>query len=73
MRFDWSTRVCSHSTIKCVNDVSNMVGSLQVVRIYSFIIEIKGPTCASYIIFPFVKTENNFIKEMKNVLRVFLV
>ena len=70
MHFDWPTRVYSHSTMKCVNDVSKMVGSLQVV---SFSKEIKGPTCASYVVFPFVKTENYFIKEMKHVLRVFLV
>ena len=49
------------------NDVSNVVGCLQVVRIYSFMKELKY-TRASYIVFLFVKTENiNFIKEIKYV------
>ena len=35
-------KVCFHSAMKHENDVSNMVGCLQVVRIYSFIKEIKN-------------------------------
>ena len=59
--------------MKHKNDVSNMVGYLiQVMRIYSFMKEIKVYIRTSYIIFLFVKTENNFIKEIKHVLCVFI-
>ena len=59
--------------MKHEHDVSNMVGCLQVVRIYSFMKEIKVYIRASYISFLFVKTENNnFIKEIKHVLRAFI-
>ena len=34
-------QVCFHNTMKCENDMSNMVVSLQVVRIHSFMKEIK--------------------------------
>ena len=68
MRFDWSTRVFC-SAMKHENDVSNMVGCIQVVRIYSFMKEIKVFIRASYIIFFYV---NNFIKEIKHVLRAFI-
>ena len=71
MRFDWSTSVF-YSAIKHKNDVSTMVGCLQVVRIYSFMKEIKVYIRASYVVFVFVKTENNFIKEIKHVLRAFI-
>ena len=57
------------------NDVSNMVGHLQVVRIYSFIKEFKVYTHSSDIFFLFVKMENNkSIKEIdvKHVLRAFI-
>ena len=51
--------------MKHENDVSNIAYSLQVVRIYSFIKEIKVFLRALYIVFLFVKTENNnFIKEI---------
>ena len=56
-------QVCFHSEMKHENDVSNMVGCLQVVRIYSFKKEIKVNLRASYIVFLFVKNENNFIKQ----------
>ena len=54
------------------NDVSNMVGCFQVVRIYSFMKEIKVSIRASYLGFLFAKTENNFIKEIKHVVRAFI-
>ena len=40
MRFDWSTSVF-HSAINCENDVNNMVGCLQVVKIIQFPEKIK--------------------------------
>ena len=47
-----------------------MVGCLQVVRIYYFMKEIEIYICFSYIVFLFVKTENNnSIKEIKHVLQ----
>ena len=49
-----------------------MVCCLQVVRIYSFMKEIRLYKPASCIVILFVKTENNnFLKEIKNVLRAF--
>ena len=46
---------------------------MQVVRIYSFIKEIELYIRASYTVFLFVKLENdNFIKEIKHVLRAFI-
>ena len=42
------------------NDVGYMIGCLQVVRIYSFFF------------FLFFKAKNNFIKEIKYVLRAFI-
>ena len=51
--------VCFHSTMKHENEVSNMIGCLQVVRIYSSMNEIKVYIHASYIIFLFVKTKTN--------------
>ena len=48
-----------HSVMKHEKDVSNMVDCLQVVRIYSFMKEIKVYILASHIVFLFVKTENN--------------
>ena len=42
MHFDWSTKLmCFHSAMKYENDVSNMVGCLQVMRSYSFMKEVK--------------------------------
>ena len=59
--------------MKHENDVCNMVGRLQVVRIYSFMKEIKVYISALYIVFLFVKTENNnFLKEIKHVLPAFI-
>ena len=53
--------------MKHENDVSNMVGYLQVVRIYSFMKEIKVNIRASYIVFFFDKTENTKKKDMFSV------
>ena len=65
--------VFMHSAMKHENDVSSMVCCLQVVRIYSFMKEIKVYVRALYIVFLFVKTENiNFIKEIRRVLRALL-
>ena len=64
--------MCFHSAMKHENDVSDLIGCLQVVRIYSFTKEIKFYTRASYIVFLFVKSENNFIKQIKYVLRDFI-
>ena len=59
--------------MKHENDVSIMVGCLQVVRIYSFMKEIKVDKLALYIVFLFVKMENNnFIKEIKKIFSVSL-
>ena len=56
-------QVCFHSAMKHKNDASNLIGYLQVVRIYSFMKEIKLYILASYIVLLFVKMEtNNFIK-----------
>ena len=61
------------SAMKHDNNVIDMVGCLQVVRIYSFMEEIKLCIRASYIVFFFFKTENNnFIKEIKHVFRAFI-
>ena len=51
--------MCFHGAMKHENDVSNAVDCLQVVRIYSFMKKIKVYIRASYIVFLFVKTENN--------------
>ena len=48
----------------------NMIGCLQVVRIYSFMKEIKLYIRASYIVFLFFKTENIIILQ-KTTSRVF--
>ena len=54
-------QVCFHSAMKHENNVCSMVGCLQVVRIYSFIKEIK--LHVSYIVFVLVKTKNSsFVK-----------
>ena len=59
--------------MKHENDVSYMVDYLQIVRSYSFIREMKLNIRVSYIVFLFVKSENNnFIKEIKHVLRAFI-
>ena len=50
--------MCFHSAMKHKNDVSNTAGCFQVVRIYSFMKEIKVNIRASYIVFFFDKTEN---------------
>ena len=53
--------------------MSNVVGNLQVVRMYSFMKEIKVYIRASYIVFLFAKTQNNnFIKEIKHFLCAFV-
>ena len=51
----------------------NDVICLQVMRIYNFVEEIKLYIHTSFIIFPLVLSENNnFIKEIKHVLRAFI-
>ena len=47
--------------MKHENDVSNMVGCLQVLKLYSFMKEIKAYIRVSYIVF--AKTETNFIEK----------
>ena len=49
-------QVCFHGVMKYENDVSNMVGCLQAVRINSFINEIKVYIRVLYIVFLFVKS-----------------
>ena len=68
-------QVCYHSAVKHENDMGNMVDCLQVKRIiYSFMKETKVYIRASYIVFLFVKTENNnFKKEIKHVFRALIV
>ena len=53
MRFGWSTSVF-RIAMKHENDVSNMFGCLQVVKIYSFMKEMKVYIHASYIAFVLV-------------------
>ena len=67
-------QVCFHRAMKHENYMSDSIGCLQVVRIYSFISEeIKVYKRASYIVFLFVTTENkNLITEIKHVLRAFI-
>ena len=64
--------MCFHCAMKHENDVNDIVGYLQVVRICSFMKEIKVFIRASYIVFVFVKMENSNIKEIKHVLRAFI-
>ena len=65
--------VCFHCAMKHENDVSNVIDCLQVVRIYSFMKAIDLYLPASCIIFLFVKSSNNnYIKEIKHVLCVFI-
>ena len=66
MRFDYSQKVYFYSAMKHENGVNDMIGCLQVVRIYNFMKE-KTYMLASYIVFLFVKSKNNisnFIKVM---------
>ena len=58
-------QVCFHTNIKHENDVKNMVGCLQVVRIYSFMKEIKLYIHDSYIVFLFVKSGNDNVKRIR--------
>ena len=55
--------------MKHENDVSNVIGCLQVMKICSLLEEIKLCIRTLYIVFLFVKLENDFIKE-KNMLFV---
>mgnify|MGYP001795943946 CR=1 FL=1 len=53
-----------------VNDISDY---FQVVRIYSFVKEIKLYIHASHIVFLLVRSENKmFLKEIKHVIRAFI-
>ena len=66
MRFDWSTKEFIYSALKHKNDVSGIIGCLLVVRVCHFTKELELYIHARYIVFLFVKTENdNFIKEIK--------
>ena len=59
-------QVYFHGAMKRENDVTNRVGSLQVVRIYSFMKEIKLYIRPLYIVFFFVGSKNNnFVKAKK--------
>ena len=59
--------------MKQESDVSNVIGFLLVMRIYSFMRETKVFILPSYIAFLFVKMENNsFVKEIKHFLRAFI-
>ena len=63
----WIVRVFLMAN-KCV-----FIGCLHVARIYNFMEEIKLYKRASFIVVLFVKLEtNNFIKEIKHVLRAFI-
>ena len=55
-------QVCFHSAMKHENNVRDIVGCLQVVRIYCFLKEIKVYIRASYIVFLFVTAKNNNFK-----------
>ena len=61
--------MCFHSALKPENHVSDMIGC-QVVRIYSFMKEIKLYIRTLYIVFLFFKTENIIILQ-KTTSRVF--
>ena len=58
--------------MKHENEVSDMVGCLQVVIIYSFVNEIEVDICTSYIVFLVVTMKNSLIKEIKHVIRAFI-
>ena len=53
-------QVCFRSDMKHENDLNNMVGCLQAVRIYSFMREMELYIRASYIVF--IKTKNNSVR-----------
>ena len=53
-------------SMKHENDVTHIIGSLQVVKTYSFMKEIELYLRALCVVFLFVKLENNFIKEIKH-------
>ena len=61
-------QVCFHSAMKHENDVSDMIGCLQVVRIYSFMKERKLYIHASYIVFLFVVSKINTAGLIKSFL-----
>ena len=54
--------MCFHGAMKHKNDASNTSGCFQVVKIYTFMKEMKLYICTLSIVFLFVKSENNFIK-----------
>ena len=59
MCFHWSTSV--FYAMKQENDARNIVGSLQIVKMYTFMKVIKLYILALYSIFLFVKTEVFFL------------
>ena len=59
--------------MKHKNDVSDVIGFLQLVKIYSLLNETKLYNQALYIVFFFVELENiNFTKRIKYILRAFI-
>mgnify|MGYP001794487453 CR=1 FL=1 len=59
--------------MKHKNDLSDITVSLQIVRIYGFVKDIKLYKRALYIVFLFVMSKNtNIVKEIKLVLRASL-
>ena len=61
--------VLCHSAMKHKNEVSGIIGCFQVVTIYSLWKKCYIHVHASYIVFLFVKLENNnFIKEIKHII-----
>ena len=66
-------QVCFHSAMKHENDVSNVVDCLRVVRIYSFMKEVKVYIRASYTVFFFITQKIILLKKfIKHVLRAFI-
>lgn len=66
-------QMCFLKVMKHKNDVSDVIGFLQLVKIYSLLNETKLYNQALYIVFFFVELENiNFTKRIKYILRAFI-
>ena len=66
-------QVCFHSATKYENDVSDIIGWFQIVRIYSFTKEINIYKHALCVIILVVKLENNYsLTEIKHVFCIFI-
>ena len=61
-------QVCFHSAMKHKNDVNNMIGFLQVVKMYSFMKEIKLYTYKL-----FYRLSLCYVAEIKHVLHAFVL